>query len=375
MATIVIPDALRPSDGRFGSGPSKVRSEALDALISEAPTYMGTSHRQPRVKDVVGAIRSGLGELFGLPNGYEVVLGLGGATAFFDIAALCLIETKSQHCSFGEFSQKFADAVSSAAHLMDPEVITSDAGTHPDPIAREDVDTYGLTHNETTTGVQMPIVRPRDNNGRAADGLVVVDATSAAGGLRFDPTETDVYFFSPQKAFGSDGGLWLALCSPAAIERAQRIAASHRYIPALLDLGLAIENSRQNQTYNTPGLATLFLLAHQIAWFNSQGGLEFAAGRSDRSAEILYGWAEHSNVATPFVTKPDERSHVVGTIDFDERIDAKALAAALRANGIVDTEPYRKLGRNQLRIAMFPGIEPEDIKALTACIDYVIERL
>jgi phosphoserine aminotransferase len=375
MVTIEIPGALLPSDGRFGSGPSKVRREGVEALAYEAPTYLGTSHRQSRVKNVVGEIRSGLVELFGLPEGYEVVLGLGGATAFFDVCALCLVEEKSQHCSFGEFSQKFADAVSSASHLLDPEVITSEAGTHPDPIVREGIDIYALTHNETTTGVQMPIVRPRDKDGRATDGRVVVDATSAAGGLRFDPNETDVYFFSPQKSFGSEGGLWLALCSPRAVERAQRVGASGRYIPAFLDLTIAIENSRLNQTYNTPGLATLFLLANQIAWFNDHGGLEWAAGRSDRSAEILYGWAERSSAATPFVHKPDERSHVIGTIDFNDQIDAKELATVLRANGIVDTEPYRKLGRNQLRIAMFPGIEPTDVQALTGCIDYVLERL
>jgi phosphoserine aminotransferase len=375
MVAIEIPEELLPEDGRFGCGPSKVRPEALAALAAVAPTYLGTSHRQGTVRDVVARVRHGLAELFALPDGYEVVLGNGGTTAFWDLATFCLIESRSQHCSFGEFSSKFAAAADAAPHLGEPQVIAAEAGTHPDPVADASVDTYALTHNETSTGVQMPISRPRAIDGTAADGLVLVDATSGAGGLRVDPTEVDAYYFAPQKCFGSDGGLWLALLSPAAIERSRQIKASGRWVPAFLDLEIAIDNSRLEQTYNTPALATLLLLAEQVEWFNDNGGLEWAASRSDQSAEILYGWAERSSYATPFVAKPDDRSHVVGTIDFEEGVDAASVAKVLRANGVVDTEPYRKLGRNQLRIAMFPGIDPEDVEALTTCVDYVVERL
>jgi len=375
MVAIEIPEQLLPKDGRFGCGPSKVRPEALAALAAVAPTYLGTSHRQGTVRDVVARARHGIAQLFSLPDGYEVVLGNGGSTAFWDVATFCLIEQRSQHCSFGEFSSKFASAAAAAPHLGDPVVLTAEAGTHPDPVADPAVDAYALTHNETSTGVQMPIARPRAADGAPAAGLVLVDATSGAGGLRLDPSEVDAYYFAPQKCFGSDGGLWLAVLSPAALERSGRIKASGRWVPAFLDLEIAIENSRLEQTYNTPALATLLLLAEQVEWFNDNGGLEWAAARSDRSAEILYGWAERSDYATPFVAKADDRSHVVGTIDFVDGVDAAAVAKVLRANGVVDTEPYRKLGRNQLRIAMFPGIDSDDVEALTTCIDYVVERL
>ncbi len=375
MASIELPKELLPADGRFGAGPSKVRSEALAALMAVAPTYLGTSHRQATVKDVVGRVRKGVSELFSLPEGYEVVLGNGGSTAFWDIATFGLIERKSQHLSFGEFSSKFAQSSEMAPFLEDPFVITSTAGTHPEAIAQSDIDLYGLTHNETSTGVMMEIARPRFADGSVAEGLVCVDATSAAGGIRVDITETDIYYFAPQKCFGSDGGLWTAIMSPKALERAKAIGASERYIPPFFDLNIAIDNSRLDQTYNTPALVTLLLFAEQLEWFNTNGGLEWSASRSDASSSTLYAWAEASTVATPFVEKPEERSRVVGTIDFAEGIDAAAIAKALRANGIVDTEPYRKLGRNQLRISMFPGIEPSDVEKLTTCIDYVVERL
>ena len=375
MATIDIPEQLRPSDGRFGSGPSKVRQETVDALVKVAPSLLGTSHRQGPVRDVVGRVRRGLGEFFSLPDGYEIVLGNGGATAFWDLATFCLIEQKSQHLSFGEFSSKFAQAAAAAPQIGEPEVFTSEVGTHPEAVANPEIDVYALTQNETSTGVEMPVARPMAGNGRHANGLVLVDATSAAGGLRVDLNQCDAYYFSPQKSFGSDGGLWLACCSPSAIERAAAIGASARFIPASLDFNIALENSRLEQTYNTPAIVTLLLMAEQIEWFNANGGLEWAAQRCDASAEILYGWAERSSYATPFVQKPDERSHVIGTIDFNEGTDAAAVAKTLRENGIVDTEPYRRLGRNQLRIAMYPGIESSDVEALTGCIDYVVERL
>ncbi len=364
-----IPASLLPSDGRFGAGPSKVRQEQLDRLLADAPTYMGTSHRQNTVKSKVGEVRDGLRALFNLPDGYEVLLGNGGSTAFWDAATFHLIEQKSQHLNFGEFSSKFATAAKEAPHLSDPEVIKSEVGTHPVPVANDDVDLYALTHNETSTGVMMPIIRPA-----ASNGIVAVDATSAAGGLMVDPTQFDCYYFAPQKSFASDGGLWLALCSPAAVERIEKLASSGRWTPAFLDLKIALDNSRLNQTYNTPALATIHLLASQIDWMNSNGGLSFSAGRSAESANRLYSWAEASAYATPFVPNPTERSSVIGTIDFDDSIDATMIAKTLRANGIVDTDPYRKLGRNQLRIAMFPAIDPDDITKLTACIDYIIEN-
>jgi len=370
--TIVLPPELRPSDGRFGSGPSKVRVESVAALAARAGDYLGTSHRQSTVKSVVGRVRSGIAELFSLPDGYEVLLGNGGTTSFWDAATFGLIETRSQHLVCGEFSSKFAQATKAAPHLADPEVIESPPGTHPSAQASSAVDAYCWPQNETSTGVMLPIRRP---DGADAEQLVLVDATSGAGGLRFDPTQVDVYYFAPQKSFASDGGLWLAAVSPAAVARIERIAATDRWVPASLDLGIALEQSRLDQTYNTPALATLFLLADQIDWMLGHGGLEWAASRCDRSAETLYGWAEASAVASPYVAKPDERSHVVGTIDFADGVDAAAIAAALRANGIVDTEPYRKLGRNQLRIAMFPAIEPDDVGTLTRAVDYVVEAL
>jgi phosphoserine aminotransferase len=369
---ILIPAELLPDDGRFGSGPSKVRANSVVALAEGAPTYLGTSHRQPGVRSVVGRIRSGLAELFGLPEGYRVVLGNGGATAFWDVATFCLIERRSEHLSFGEFSSRFAATVAAAPHLEPPEVLESPPGTHPAPVAMDDIDTYALTHNETSTGVSMEINRPE---GAASGALVVVDGTSAAGGLRFDPAQADAYYFSPQKCFAADGGLWAALLSPAAAERARRIAAGGRWVPPSLDLLIAMENSANDQTYNTPALATLFLFADQLEWLLTNGGLEWAASRCDRSAEILYGWAEASEYAAPFVAKPDERSHVVGTVDFDPKVDAAAVARTLRANGILDTEPYRKLGRNQLRVGLYPAIEPGDVAALTTCVDYVVSVL
>ncbi len=367
---ITIPSHLHPSDGRFGSGPSKVRPEAVEALAKASGTYLGTSHRQKTVKSVVGSLRAGLRELFSLPDGYEVVLGNGGTTCFWDAATFGLIDRKSQHLSFGEFSSKFATAAADAPHLGDPEIIASEVGTHPTAMARDDVDLYALTHNETSTGVMMEIARPD-----GAGGLVAVDATSGAGGLRVDPAQFDAYYFAPQKCFGSDGGLWVALLSPAAQDRIAAIKASGRWVPASMDLTIALDNSKLDQTYNTPALATIFLFDNQVQWFNDNGGLEFSAGRSDRSAEILYAWADNSELATPFVSRPEDRSHVVGTIDFDDAVDAATVAAVLRANGIVDTEPYRKLGRNQLRIAMFPGIDPEDIASLCGSINYVVGAL
>jgi phosphoserine aminotransferase len=375
MSTIEIPKELLPSDGRFGSGPSKVRPEAVDALSRAGRTYLGTSHRQRTVRDVVARVRRGLSDLFSLPEGYEVVLGNGGTTAFWDAAVFGLIERRSQHLSFGEFSAKFAQAVSAAPFLDDPAMIASPPGTHPEAEADPSVDCYALTHNETSTGVQTTVRRPRAADGTPAVGIVAVDATSAAGGLRFDATEADCYYFAPQKCFGSDGGLWLAAMSPAALERVAAISASDRHVPASLDLSIAVENSRLEQTYNTPALATLLLLAEQVEWMNENGGLEFSAGRCDRSAAILYGWAERTEYTSPFVVDTEARSHVVGTIDFAESVDAAAVAATLRQNGIVDTEPYRKLGRNQLRIGMFPAVDPEDVEALTACIDHVVSQL
>ncbi len=372
MPDLEIPVDLLPSDGRFGCGPSKVRDEAVSSLSKQAHSYLGTSHRQAGVRDVVARVRSGLTGLLSLPDGYEIALGNGGTTAFWDAATFGLIEARSQHLTFGEFSSKFAACVKAAPHLGDPEVISSEPGTRPEARATADVDAYALTHNETSTGVATEVVRPRTDSGETTDGLVLVDATSGAGGLRVDPLQFDAYYFAPQKCFGSEGGLWLAALSPAAIGR---IESTQRWTPAFLDLRIALENSRLEQTYNTPALATLLLLAEQVEWFNDNGGIEFAAGRADTSAEILYGWAERCSFARPFVAKKADRSHVVATIDFEDGIAANDVASTLRRNGILDTEPYRKLGRNQLRIAMFPTIEPGDIEALTACIDWVVERL
>jgi phosphoserine aminotransferase len=367
---ITIPDDLLPADGRFGSGPSKVRPEALAALADTGRSFLGTSHRQATVRFVVAALRNGIAELLSLPDGYEVALGNGGTTAFWDAASFGLIEHRSQHLVFGEFSSKFAACTTAAPHLDGPDVIESQPGTIPEAKATPDVDAYCLTHNETSTGVAAPPQRPE-----GADGLVLVDATSGAGGLRVDATQVDAYYFAPQKALASDGGLWIAALSPAAVERIERIAASDRWCPASLDLGIALDNSRRDQTYNTPALATIFLAVQQIEWILHNGGLPFAAGRCDRSAEIVYGWAQASDYATPFVTDPAIRSHVVATIDLDDSVDAKAVSKVLRDNFVVDTESYRKLGRNQLRIALYPAIDPDDVEALTHCIDYVADRL
>jgi phosphoserine aminotransferase len=372
---IEIPAHLLPSDGRFGSGPSKVRPEAVRALADVAATWMGTSHRQAPVKQVVGSIRRGLTELFGLPDGWEIVLGNGGSTVFWDAATFGLIESRSQHLVFGEFSSKFAEAATDAPFLEEPEVIRAEPGSHPGPHRTDGVDLYALTHNETSTGVAAPLRRP-EGSGLHGDGAIVaVDATSGAGALRWDPDQVDVYYFAPQKVFASDGGLWLAACSPAGVERIERLGAGDRWVPASIDLQIALENSRLDQTYNTPALATLFLLDQQVGWFLDQGGLDWAARRSAASAAHLYGWAEASDYATPFVTNPEMRSPVVGTIDLDEAVRADDVVSALRDNGVVDTFAYRKLGRNQLRIAMFPAVDPEDVLALTACVDLVVERL
>jgi phosphoserine aminotransferase len=340
----------------------------VERLAAAASGYLGTSHRQETVRRFVRRVREGLGTLYDLPDGYEVLLGNGGTTGFWDAAAFGLVERRSEHLTFGEFSSKFAAVTRAAPFLDDPVVVDAEPGTHPEPVVDRSVDTYAFTHNETSTGVMMPIRRPD------AECFVIADATSAAGALRHDATQADVYYFAPQKAFGSDGGLWLALCSPRAVERIERLAASDRWCPPSLDLGIALENSRLDQTYNTPALATIFLLDDTIQWMLGQGGLEWAASRCDRSAETLYGWAEANATAAPFVAKPSQRSHVTATIDFDG-VDASTIATVLRANGIVDTEPYRKLGRNQMRIAMFPAIEPDDIAVLTRAIDFVIAEL
>ena len=370
MSEIKIPDNLKPADGRFGCGPSKILPTSLSNLANNYANVLGTSHRQKPVKAVVGQVREGLKSLFSLPQGYEVILGNGGSTAFWDIATFGLIENKSQHLVFGEFSSKFATCAKEAPMISEPTIIKAEPGSHPAATAEAGVDAYALTHNETSTGVMMPIKRPAGIN----DALVLVDATSAAGGLDLDITESDCYYFAPQKSFGADGGLWLAIVSPKAVERIERLAKD-RWTPAFLDLGIALENSRANQTYNTPAVATILMMAEQLDWFNSQGGLDWCVSRTTDSANRIYGWADQSNVATPFVSKPNLRSNVIATIDFDEKIDATEITKALRANGILDVEPYRKLGRNQIRVAMFPAIEPTDVSKLTQCVDYVIERL
>ena len=333
---------------------------------------MGTSHRQKPVKDVVGRLRRSLSELFSTPDGYEVVLGNGGSTAFWDAATFHLVEERSQHLSFGEFSAKFGAACAAAPHLVDADIVKSAAGTHPSFAPAPGIDAYCHPHNETSTGVMMPPIRP---DGADTGALLLVDATSGAGGLRVDLDQVDAYYFAPQKSFAADGGLWVAVLSPAAQARVRSISNSGRWTPAFLDLAIALDNSTMDQTYNTPALGTLWLTLHQVEWMLSNGGLEWAASRSDRSADTLYGWAEASAFATPFVAKPDERSRVVGTIDLDDRISADVISAVLRANGIVDTDGYRKLGRNQVRIGMFPAVDPADVEALTACIDHVAERL
>ena len=369
---IVIPQDLLPADGRFGAGPSKVRQAQVDALAGRWQDYLGTSHRQATVRGEVARLRAGLRDLFSLPDGYEVVLGNGGATAFWDAATFGLVLEKSQHLSFGEFGAKFATAAKQAPHLAAPSVVTSEPGDAPRFAPEPGIDVYAAPQNETSTGVAIPVQRVVGTDPGA---LMVWDATSAAGGLHVDASEFDVHYFAPQKSFGSDGGLWFALMSPAALERVASISASDRWIPAFLDLATAVDNSVKEQTYNSPALSTILLLAEQVDWFNSNGGLTWTTARTRESAENLYGWTEKVDYASPFVADADKRSNVIGTIDFADTVDAAALAKTLRANGIVDTEPYRKLGRNQLRVAMFPGIDPADVAALTACIDYVIERL
>lgn len=372
MTDLQIPADLLPADGRFGAGPSKIQTGHLDALAATGSSLMGTSHRQAPVKNTVGRVREGLATLFDLPEGYEVVLGNGGATAFWDIATFGLIEKKSQHLSFGEFSSKFAKAATDAPWLDAPTVIKSEPGSAPVAEAEDGVDVYAWAHNETSTAVMAPVVRPA---GSDEGSLVLIDATSGAGGLPVDLAEVDAYYFAPQKCFASDGGLWIALMSPAALERAARIGASDRHIPAFFDLPTAIDNSAKNQTYNTPSVATLFLMAEQLDWMNAQGGLAGMVERTTRSSDALYGWAEKTSYTTPYVAEAAHRSLVIGTVDFDESIDAAAIAKVLRANGVVDTEPYRKLGRNQLRIAMYPAVDPSDVEKLTACVDWVVERL
>ncbi|WP_410785547.1 phosphoserine transaminase [Kribbella sp. C-35] len=369
---IRIPEELKPADGRFGAGPSKVRPEAVAALATEGAKLLGTSHRQAPVKNLVKRVQEGVAELFQLPDGYQVVLGNGGSTAFWDVATFGLIREKSQHLSFGEFSSKFAKAAQLAPHLGDPSIVKAEPGTRSVAVAEAGVDLYAWPHNETSTGVMAPVKRVE---GADEGALVAIDATSGAAGLPVDVNEADVYYFAPQKGFASDGGLWIALMSPAALARVEEIAASGRWIPAFLDLATAVDNSSKNQTYNTPSLATLFLMAEQTDWINNQGGLEWSVARTTDSSTRLYTWAEKSEYATPYVTDPDARSLVVGTIDLDDSIDATAVAKTLRANGIVDTEPYRKLGRNQLRVAMFPAVAPEDVEKLTQSIDYVVENL
>jgi phosphoserine aminotransferase len=366
-----IPESLLPADGRFGCGPSKVRPEQLAGLATEGAVLMGTSHRQKPVRELVARVRAGLASLFDLPVGHEVILGNGGATAFWDAATAGLVRERSLHLVYGEFSSKFAKATKAAPFLKDPLVLEAQPGDAPEPAGDPSADLIAWAHNETSTGVMVPVSRPHDSG----DALVAIDATSGAGGLPLDASQADVYYFAPQKCFASDGGLWLALFSPAALERAASIAASGRHIPAFFDLPTAIDNSAKNQTYNTPAVATLFLMAEQLDWMNASGGLDGMVARTTESSDLLYTWAEKSPYAFPYVTDPAHRSLVIGTIDFEDPIDAARIAAVLRANGIVDTEPYRKLGRNQLRIAMYPAVDPADIEALTHCIDWVVENL
>lgn len=365
----ILPADLIPADGRFGCGPSKVRPEQIQAIVDGAQSVIGTSHRQPAVKNVVGSVREGLSDLFSLPDGYEIVLSLGGATAFWDAATFGLIEKKSGHLSFGEFSSKFAKASQQAPWLDEPTVIEAPTGDAPEPQAIEGADVIGWAHNETSTGAMVPVVRPAGSDGS----LIVIDATSGAGGLPVDIAESDVYYFSPQKCFASEGGVWLAAMSPAAIERIAKIKQSGRFIPAFLDLQTAVDNSRKNQTYNTPAVSSLLMLDNQVQWMNDNGGLDGMVKRTTASSNALYSWADAREETSPYVTDKAKRSLVVGTIDFDETIDAAVVAKVLRANGILDVEPYRKLGRNQLRVGMFPAIDSADVITLTKAIDYVLD--
>jgi len=368
-AQLTIPADLKPADGRFGCGPSKVRPEQLAALTTAGAALFGTSHRQAPVKNLVGRVRDGLRELFSAPDGYEVILGNGGATAFWDAAAFGLIDKKSLHLTFGEFSAKFASAVAANPFVGDPIVVKADAGSAPEPQSDPSVDAVAWAHNETSTGVALGVTRPD------GDALVLIDATSGAGGLPVDITQCDVYYFAPQKNFASDGGLWFAVVSPAALARIESIAASGRWVPEFLSLPIAVDNSLKNQTYNTPAIGTLLLMAEQIDWMLGNGGLDWAVKRTADSSSRLYSWAEAAPFATPFVADPALRSQVVGTVDFTDAVDASAVAKVLRANGIVDTEPYRKLGRNQLRVAMFPAVDPDDVSALTSCVDWVLDHI
>lgn len=370
-AQLTVPADLKPTDGRFGCGPSKVRPEQLAALTTTAAGLFGTSHRQAPVKNLVGRVRQGVRELFSAPEGYEVILGNGGATAFWDAAAFGLIDKKSLHLTYGEFSSKFASAVAANPFVGDPIIIKADAGSAPAPQSDPSVDAIAWAHNETSTGVAVAVQRPEGSG----DSLVLIDATSAAGGLPVDVAECDAYYFAPQKNFASDGGLWLAVLSPAAQARIASVAASGRWVPEFLSLPIALDNSLKNQTYNTPAIATLALMAEQVDWMLGNGGLDWAVKRTADSSSRLYSWAESTEYTTPFVADPALRSQVVGTVDFTDEVDAAAVATVLRANGIVDTEPYRKLGRNQLRVAMFPAIEPDDVTALTKCVDWVVEHL
>ncbi|MCG3750348.1 MULTISPECIES: phosphoserine transaminase [unclassified Amycolatopsis] len=370
-AELTIPADLKPADGRFGCGPSKVREEQLAALARSGSTYLGTSHRQKPVKSLVGRVRAGLSELFSLPDGYEVILGNGGTTAFWDAAAFGLVRERAQHFTYGEFSSKFATVTNKAPFLGESIVVKADPGSAPEIAYQQGADLVGWAHNETSTGVAVPVRRPEGSDGA----LVAIDATSGAGGLPVKAEDFDVYYFAPQKSFASDGGLWIALASPAAIERIGEIGGGDRWIPEFLSLTTALDNSRKDQTYNTPAVSTLFLLAEQIEWMNGQGGLDWTTSRTKESSSRLYEWAEKTSYTTPFVTNPELRSQVVGTVDFADEVDAAAVAKALRANGIVDTEPYRKLGRNQLRVGLFPAIDPDDVTKLTQSIEYVVERL
>lgn len=370
---ITVPPHLLPSDGRFGCGPSKVREAQVRALTEAGTSLLGTSHRQAPVKSLVGRIRSGLADLFDAPEGYEVVLGNGGSSAFWDVATLCLVRERAQHAAFGEFGAKFATATTRAPFLEASQVITAPPGSVAVPEAADGIDVYAWPHNETSTGAMAPVRRVAGSREQGA--LTLVDATSGAGALPVDLAETDVYYFAPQKVFGSDGGLWVAIMSPDAVARAQEIESGDRWVPEFLSLGAAITNSRQDQTLNTPAVATLVTFAEQVDWLNEQGGLAWASARSASSARTLYSWADSRDWATPFVTRPEDRSTVVGTIDLDESIDATQVIAALRANGILDVFPYRKLGRNQLRIGMFPAIEPADVELLTRSIDFVVDSL
>jgi len=368
--TLTIPESLRPSDGRFGCGPSKIRDAQLRRLVSDGAAVLGTSHRQAPVKSLVARVRAGLRELFALPEGYEVVLGNGGASAFWDAAACGIVDRRALHLTYGEFSSKFASVTAGAPFLEDSIIVEAPAGSAPPLTSSPEADVIAWAHNETSTGVMVGVRRPADSE----HALIVIDATSGAGGLPLDSSQADVYYFAPQKNFGSDGGLWIALMSPAALERVARIEESDRWIPPFLSLTVALDNSIKDQTNNTPAVATLFMLADQIEWMLAGGGLDWCVSRTGKSAAYLYGWAEACSHATPYVTDAALRSFVVGTIDFDDAVDAAALAATLRANGIIDVEPYRKLGRNQLRVGMFPSVEPDDVRALTACIDYVLEQ-